>query len=172
MEALDDWLCKPRVIPIPQPALAPKLPLFSLRMRASSFLPLRQATKRMASAFAIVFAALLCAVAVAPGNFCATRAQAQERGKSDPGASRVLLGQVTNRSDIPLANAVVYLKNTKNLMVKTYIADADGSYRFPALSPNVDYQVYAEHHGKRSNVKTLSSFNSRREARINLRIDE
>ena len=57
-------------------------------------------------------------------------------------------------------------------MVKTYIAGQDGGFRFPALSPNVDYQIFAEHAGKRSGVKTLSAFDSRREARINLKIDE
>lgn len=109
---------------------------------------------------------------VTPGNFSATRLRAQERGKSDASATRLLLGRVTNHSDKPIPDAIVYLKNTKSLMVKTYIAAADGSYRFPALSPNVDYQVYAEHQGKRSNVRTLSSFDSHREARINLKIDE
>lgn len=132
-------------------------PLIPSRLPRAAMPP---ASKRV---FAIAFVALLCAMAVV---------QAQERGKSDGSVNRILLGQVTNRRDSPVPSAIVYLKNTKNLMVKTYIAAADGSYRFPALSPNVDYQVYAEHQGKRSNVKTLSSFDSRREARINLKIDE
>ena len=97
---------------------------------------------------------------------------AQERAGYESGTSRLLQGQVFNRNDKPVPDAIVYLKNTKTLVVKTYIAGQDGGFRFPALSRNVDYQIFAEHAGKRSGVKTLSAFDSRRETRINLRIDE
>ena len=108
---------------------------------------------------------------------CALAAPAQDRGRNDRGPSesvsaRVLLGRVTDRAGVPAADAIVYLKNTKTLMLKTYITAADGAYRFPTLSPNVEYQVYAEFQGKRSNVKTLSAFDSRREARLDLKIDK
>ena len=112
---------------------------------------------------------LLCAASAAPFSVLTL---AQERGGYESGVSRLLQGQVFNRNDKPVPDAIVYLKNTKTLVVKTYIAGQDGGYRFPALSPNVDYQVFAEHAGKRSGVKTLSAFDSRREARINLKIDE
>ena len=72
--------------------------------------------------------------------------------------------------DAPRASAIVYPKNTKTLAVKTYIADKEGMYRFNALSSNVDYEVYAEHDGKKSDTKTLSSFDSRKQATINLKI--
>jgi hypothetical protein len=112
---------------------------------------------------------LLCAASAAPFSVLTL---AQERGGYESGVSRLLQGQVFNRNDKPVPDAIVYLKNTKTLVVKTYIAGQDGGYRFPALSPNVDYQIFAEHAGKRSGVKTLSAFDSRREARINLKIDE
>jgi hypothetical protein len=66
----------------------------------------------------------------------------------------------------------VYLKNSKTMAVKTFIAGQDGTYRFNALSPNVDYEVYAEHNGKKSDAKTLSSFDSRKTANIHLKIKE
>lgn len=84
--------------------------------------------------------------------------------------TRVLTGRVFDRQDQPLPKAVVYLKNTKSLVIKTYISDSDGSYRFPNLSPNVDYEVYAEHNGARSDTKTLSSFDNRKLADITLRV--
>jgi len=84
--------------------------------------------------------------------------------------TRLLQGQVMNGDDKPLLDAVVYLKNTKTMAVKTFIAEKDGTYRFPALSPNIDYEVYAEHNGKKSDTKTLSSFDSRKTAYINLKI--
>ncbi|HEY6972323.1 MAG TPA: carboxypeptidase-like regulatory domain-containing protein [Candidatus Angelobacter sp.] len=84
--------------------------------------------------------------------------------------TRTLMGRVFNRQDEAVQKAVVYLKNTKSLAVKTYITDPDGTYRFPALSPNVDYEVYAEHNGARSDTKTLSAFDNRKVANITLRI--
>ncbi len=84
--------------------------------------------------------------------------------------TRSLQGQVMSPDNAPIADAIVYLKNTKTMTVKTYIAGKDGMYRFNALSPNVDYEVYAEHQGKRSDTKTLSSFDSRKSVTINLRL--
>jgi hypothetical protein len=90
-----------------------------------------------------------------------------QRGQAD---SRTLTGRVFNREDAPLQKAIVYLKNTKTLAMKTYITEQDGSYRFPALANNVDYEVYAEYQGSRSDTKTLSGFDSRRQANITLKI--
>jgi len=85
--------------------------------------------------------------------------------------SRTLTGSVLDKSDQPVPNAVVYLKNTKTLSVKTFIAQNDGSYRFPELSNNIDYEVYAQRNGKKSDTKVLSQFDDREQPHINLRID-
>lgn len=86
------------------------------------------------------------------------------------GEMRSLIGHVFIGETQPVQKAVVYLKNTKTLAVKTYITEPDGSYRFPALAPNVDYEVYAEFQGAHSDTKTLSAFDSRKQANITLRI--
>lgn len=86
-------------------------------------------------------------------------------------SSRTLVGFVFDKADKPLPNAIVYIKNTKTLTVRTFIAEADASYRFHALSPNVDYEVWAEYQGKKSDTKTLSSFDTRPNTRINLKIN-
>ena len=91
--------------------------------------------------------------------------------KSPRVTTRTLTGSVLDKSDQPVANAVVYLKNTKTLGVKTYIAQNDGSYRFPELSNNIDYEVYAQRNGKKSDTKVLSQFDDRAQPHINLRID-
>jgi hypothetical protein len=44
-------------------------------------------------------------------------------------------------------------------------------YRFPSLSPNIDYQVYAQYQSHKSDTKTLSSFDSRPNAVINLKVE-
>ena len=52
-----------------------------------------------------------------------------------------------------------------------YIAAADGSFRFGQLAQNIDYQLWATLAGKKSAVKNISSFDSRTEINITLKID-
>ncbi len=94
---------------------------------------------------------------------------AAEPQRSGP-QQRSLIGHVVTQKDIPIEKAIVFLKNTKTLQVTTYISEADGSYRFPFLSPNVDYELYAEHNGARSDTKTLSGFDNRKQLNVTLRI--
>ena len=96
-------------------------------------------------------------------------AQDSRRGES---GARMLTGQVMGNGDAPLNKAIVYLKNTKTLAMRTFITNTDGNYRFPSLSPNIDYEVHAEFNGKRSDTKVLSSLDSRSNPRINLRISQ
>lgn len=83
---------------------------------------------------------------------------------------RSVSGKVLNAQDQPLTKAVVHLKNTKTLVIKTYITEPDGTYRFSALSPNVDYEIYAERDGQRSDTKTLSAFDNRKQLTVTLKI--
>ena len=85
--------------------------------------------------------------------------------------TRILTGMVSNQHGNPLADSVVYLTNTRTMGVKTYIVGKDGMYRFPSLSPNIDYQVYAQYQSHKSDTKTLSSFDSRPNAVINLKVE-
>jgi hypothetical protein len=85
--------------------------------------------------------------------------------------TRLLTGKVLDHGDNPLPNAVVYLTNSRTRAVKTYIVGADGSYRFPALQPSIDYEVYAQFQGHKSQTKTVSQFDDRQQVSINLKID-
>ena len=86
-------------------------------------------------------------------------------------SGRMLTGRVIDRQDNPLPNSVVYLSNTRTQAVKSYIVGPDGAYHFPELSPNIDYEIYAQFNGKKSDTKTVSHFDDRRLLNINLRID-
>jgi len=79
-------------------------------------------------------------------------------------------GQVLDKSDNPVPSSIVYLLNAKTQAVRTYIADSSGQYRFSGLDPNVDYEVHAEHNGLTSSVRTVSSFDSRRDIEVNLKL--
>jgi len=85
--------------------------------------------------------------------------------------SKVLLGKILDAGDNPLAGAVVYLTNTRTRAVKTYIAGKDGDYRFPGLTENTDYDVYAQYQGHKSETKSVSQFDSRATVSVNLKID-
>ena len=91
--------------------------------------------------------------------------------KKDKPVGRLLHGKVLDHADSPLPNAVVYVTNTRTRAVKTYIVSQDGTYRFPALSTGVDYEVYAQFNGKKSDAKSLSQFDDRTEVYITLKID-
>jgi len=82
-----------------------------------------------------------------------------------------LTGTVISADEAPLPQSVVYLKNMKTLAVKSFIADDAGMFRFFALSPNTDYQVYAEYNGQRSGTKTVSAFDSKTKVEMTLKID-
>ena len=89
----------------------------------------------------------------------------------DTTPGRLLSGRVLDRQDNPVANAVVYVTDTRTRAVKTYIVGADGNYRFPALTANVDYEIYAQVGGKTSDTKKMSQFDDRKQVKIDLRID-
>jgi hypothetical protein len=85
--------------------------------------------------------------------------------------TRLLTGKVLDKRDNPLPDAVVYLTNTHTRSVKTYIVGPEGTYRFPALQPTVDYEVYAQYNNRKSGTKTVSQFDDRQQVYIDLKID-
>jgi len=91
--------------------------------------------------------------------------------KKEKSAGRLLLGKVLDKEDNPIPDAVVYVTNTRTRAVKTYIVGKDGTYRFPALSTAVDYEVYAQYQGKKSDTKGVSQFDDRSQVYLDLRLD-
>jgi hypothetical protein len=108
---------------------------------------------------------LACVIAISMLSFSA----AAKDKDTTPG--RLLTGMVVDRSDAPLSNAVVYVTDTRTHAVKTYIVGPDGTYRFPALAANVEYEVYAQSAGKSSDTKRVSQFDDRKVVEVKLRID-
>jgi hypothetical protein len=84
---------------------------------------------------------------------------------------RTVRGVVSDKSENPIPNSVVFLKNLRTNAVRSNFADAEGDYRFSGLDPNADYEVHAEFEGAKSPVKNVSSLDSRKEMVINLKID-
>ena len=89
----------------------------------------------------------------------------------DANPGRLLTGKVVDKDDNPVPNAIVYVTDTRTRAVKTYIVGGDGTYRFPALAANVDYEVYAQINGKTSDTKRMSQFDDRKIVNVVLRVD-
>ena len=91
--------------------------------------------------------------------------------KKDKTVGRLLFGKVLDPQDNPLPDAVVYLTNTRTRSVKTYIVGSDGTYRFPALSTAIDYEVYAQYKDRKSDTKSVSQFDDRSQVYVDLRVN-
>jgi hypothetical protein len=91
--------------------------------------------------------------------------------KKDKTVGRLLFGKVLDPQDNPLPDAIVYVTNTRTRAVKTYIVGPDGTYRFPALSTAVDYEVYAQYNGRKSDTKSVSQFDDRSQVYVDLKVN-
>jgi len=83
---------------------------------------------------------------------------------------RTIHGTVLDKDENPAPASVVYLLNVKTQAVKTYIADNAALYRFSGLDPNIDYEVHAEKDNMTSATRTVSSFDSRRDIEVVLKL--
>ena len=102
---------------------------------------------------------------------CAQLLPAQKKEKEDP-TIRSLQGQVNDPDDKPVAGAVVQLKDTKTLQVRSFITQADGGYRFSGLRADTDYEIKADYNGMSSDNKRLSNFDARKIAMVNLKLNK
>lgn len=102
--------------------------------------------------------------------FAISPVDARNQDKKGEAALRTIHGSVLDKSENPVPSGVVYLLNVKTQAVKTYIADDAGAYRFSGLDPNVDYEVHAEHNDMTSPNRTVSSFDSRHDIEVILKL--
>jgi hypothetical protein len=103
---------------------------------------------------------------------CAGLLPAQKnKDKEDP-TIRSLQGQVNDPDDKPVAGAVVQLKDTRTLQVRSFITQENGEYRFSGLRTDTDYEVKADYNGMSSDSRRLSNFDARKIAMVNLKLNK
>ena len=84
--------------------------------------------------------------------------------------TRTVKGLVTTEAEDPIRGAVVQLKNTRTLQVKSFFTTSEGSYYFHGLDPNVDYEMQAKFDEASSRRRTVSSFDDRVELIYNFKL--
>jgi len=95
---------------------------------------------------------------------------AQDKKREAP--LRTVHGVVTDKSESPISGSVVFLKNMLTNTVRSSYTDETGSYRFSGLDPNADYELHAEKEGAKTATRTVSSFDSRKDIVLNLKMDK
>ncbi len=115
-----------------------------------------------ATAFSLAIVLVLAAAA----------ALAAQQDKKKEAQLRTVHGTVMDAHETAIADSIVYLKNTRTQDIKTHIADSAGLYRFSGLDPNVDYEIHAEHNDMTSATHSISSFDSRKDIDIVLKLDK
>lgn len=105
------------------------------------------------------FAALAAGLAGVRSNdalIAPSSAQAQSTGM------RVVSGAVLDGDD-PVVGATVFLKNQKTKSIRSYSSTDKGHYYFAQVNMVDDYDLWAEKGGRKSAVKTVSSWDSRKD---------
>ncbi len=121
---------------------------------------LNRSAKSVLSCFVIfLLACMLCALA-SPAAY----------GQNNNSQLRTVHGTVVDKNDNPAPTSIVFLLNSKTQAVRSYFADEKGEYHFAGLDPNVDYEIHAERGNMTSSTRTISSFDSRRDIDMTLKL--
>jgi hypothetical protein len=110
---------------------------------------------RLLAAFAIFLAGI--ASFSAKDTLIAPTAQAQNIGE------RTVSGTVLNADSAPVPGATVFLRNEKTKSIRSYTSTADGHFHFAQVNMAEDFDLWAEKDGKKSAVKTVSSWDARKD---------
>jgi hypothetical protein len=91
-------------------------------------------------------------------------AQAQNLGQ------RAVTGRVVDANSAPAADATVFLKNLKTKSIRSFTSDPAGKFRYAQVNMAEDHELWAEKGGKMSAVKTVSTWDARKEFDCELKL--
>ncbi len=115
--------------------------------------------------FASILVVVLALIVASPSPASAQRNRGEDQNV------RSIEGVVEDPLGNPVEGAVVQLKNTKSLQVRSFISQREGAYYFHGLSLDVEYEIKAEFKDLSSSVRRLTIFDTRKKAIINLRLE-
>jgi len=98
------------------------------------------------------------ALSAGPRNvFLSSSAQAQNIG------IRTVSGTVLDGNSQPVSGATVFIKNQKTKTIRSFDSTADGHFHFAQVDMSTDFDLWAEKDGKKSAIKTVSSWDARKD---------
>jgi len=115
-------------------------------------------------AFALLAAGLIPQASQIGFGFGPVCAQAQNLGQ------RVVMGAVVDANSAPVASATVFLRDLKSKSIRSYTTNDKGRFRFAQVSMSEDHELWAEKNGKKTAVKTVSSWDTRPNFEVELKL--
>jgi hypothetical protein len=115
----------------------------------------------------LAFAALLAVFAplgLRGGHGGQFVAEAQNLGQ------RVVTGSVVDLNSAPVPGATVFLKDLKSKTIRSYTTTDKGRFRFAQVNMAEDHDLWAEKDGRKTAVKTVSSWDARKEFEVELKM--
>ena len=112
----------------------------------------------------VVFVALAAGLMPPGRGGLLPQAQAQNLGQ------RVVMGSVVDAESAAVAGATVFLRNTKTKSIRSYTSTKDGRFRFAQVNMSEDFDLWAEKNGQKTAIKTVSSWDARKEFETELKM--
>ena len=84
--------------------------------------------------------------------------------------NRVVFGNVLDNNSNPVVGATVFLKDLKSKAIRSYTSSEMGRFRFAGVNMAQEHELWAELNGKKSAVKTVSSWDARKEFEVELKL--
>jgi len=83
---------------------------------------------------------------------------------------RVVFGNVVDDNSAPVVGATVFLKDLKSKAIRSYTSTEKGRFRFAGVTMAEEHELWAEMNGKKSAVKSISPWESRKEYEVELKL--
>jgi hypothetical protein len=80
-------------------------------------------------------------------------------------------GVVVDHRGRPTGDAVIQAEGLISLQIRSFVTENDGRYHFLDLNSDRDYKLQARYDGAWGSARTLSAFDHREEATVNIRVD-
>ncbi len=119
---------------------------------------------RSRCAAAVLFAALSAGIIPSVPFGAILQVEAQNLGQ------RVVSGSVIDGDSNAVGGATVFLKNQKTKAIRSYTSATDGRFHFAQVNMSEDYDLWAEKENRKTAVKTVSSWDARKEFETELKL--
>jgi hypothetical protein len=113
---------------------------------------------------AALLAAFAAGMTIFPSGGSSPAAEAQNLGQ------RSVSGAVIDSDSNPVVGATVFLKNQKTKAIRSYTSAKDGRFHFAQVNMADDYDLWAEKDAHKSPIKTVSSWDARKEFETELKL--